>query len=676
MKIEIAKHERMSESGSSLLRLIQNEDMPLLDLLIREAVQNSLDAGKSDAGHVNVDIGVKRFEAGKLAEEMEGIKETLTRRYPGEFYSCIYVEDSNTSGLTGPLSVKDVVDNDFGNFQKLVYEISKPQRQEGAGGSWGLGKTIYFRLGIGLVFYYTRIQKEDGTYEHRLAATMVENEEEEHSIIPPAGDLPKRGIAWWGSDAGDGSTLPITNGDEIKKVLDIFGIELFSGKQTGTKIIIPFTDEEELLRKTIVEGEPAYWWNESIEDYLKVSFQRWYAPRMDNQKYKYGNYLKASVNKEEITRDRMEIVFKALQDLYNSGAGVQPARSSYSEKIKTEKIPIRKDFVDTDAGGVAFVKLSMTDLEMLPPNNNPSPYAFLNIHDKAEAGNYPVICYTRKPGMIVNYETSGQWLINVENTGGNEYLLAIYVPNSELKMKSSSEMADLESYLRKGEKADHTAWFDIQLGGQRTNIVDRIRKGVSKRVAEGSNLIEKKTVSKKSRLGSILGRQLMPPSNFGKKASGGGGGTGGGGTGGNSRKTGFVLSPDVIYENDHIVLSFELFMKKPVVECTIELNVSSETGLIKGRAWEQEIIQKKFPFEIAKIANVTVNGKEEAVLSGKGGGESSVISEIIRTDGFNTPIGFIVARGSGDSITVTGEIKILKLEEGLELAITPHFTEA
>ena len=41
MKIEIAQHDRMTESGSSLLRLIQNQNIPVLDLLVREAFQNS-----------------------------------------------------------------------------------------------------------------------------------------------------------------------------------------------------------------------------------------------------------------------------------------------------------------------------------------------------------------------------------------------------------------------------------------------------------------------------------------------------------------------------------------------------------------------------------------------------------------------------------------------------------
>src|SRR5690606_7699366 len=141
---------------------------------------------------------------------MDGIKDALNKKFDNSNAKALYISDSNTVGLTGPLHIDEVVDNDYGNLQKLVYEISIPQNKEGAGGSWGLGKTIYFRFGIGLVFYYSRIKKMDGEYEHRLAATMVENEEGEYTYIPSVDNKPKRGIAWWGEEAEDGSTTAIT----------------------------------------------------------------------------------------------------------------------------------------------------------------------------------------------------------------------------------------------------------------------------------------------------------------------------------------------------------------------------------------------------------------------------------------------------------------------------------
>ena len=88
-------------------------------------------------------------------------------------------------------------DNIFRYTLKLnayVYEICKPQEAEGAGGSWGIGKTVYFRIGIGLVIYYSRIVNEDGQYESRLAASFVENELSPNAMIPVYDGMIKRGM--------------------------------------------------------------------------------------------------------------------------------------------------------------------------------------------------------------------------------------------------------------------------------------------------------------------------------------------------------------------------------------------------------------------------------------------------------------------------------------------------
>ena len=59
-------------------------------------------------------------------------------------YKYVAVRDSNTVGLTGKLHYDEVNDNQYGNLLKLIYEISKPQEAEGAGGSWGLGCCFYY----------------------------------------------------------------------------------------------------------------------------------------------------------------------------------------------------------------------------------------------------------------------------------------------------------------------------------------------------------------------------------------------------------------------------------------------------------------------------------------------------------------------------------------------------
>ena len=252
MQIEIAKPERMSQSGQSLLRLIQNNDTPILDLLVRESIQNSMDARNLDSDYVDVRFKTGSFISKQLTVELDGVDKTMNKKYSSQKYDYLAIQDRNTVGLTGPLHDDEVEGNNFGNLLKLIYHISKPQENEGAGGSWGLGKTIYFRIGIGLVIYYSRIN-QNGIYKSRLAACLVEDETKKDSLIPSIKGKTKRGIAWWGKQyyGNENSTVPVEDERYIKQFLKIFNIEPYSGFETGTTIIIPYIDKDYLLENNI-----------------------------------------------------------------------------------------------------------------------------------------------------------------------------------------------------------------------------------------------------------------------------------------------------------------------------------------------------------------------------------------------------------------------------------------
>lgn len=272
MDIEIAEPGRMTQSGSSLLKLIQNNNMPILDLLVRESIQNSLDAKNEKDSYVTVEFKTALFDKEKLNLELNGVTETLNKRYKEKECSYIAICDTNTTGLTGKLHYDDVKDNQYGNLLKLIYEISRPQEAEGAGGSWGLGKTVYFRIGIGLVLYYSRIRNEEGNFESRLAASLVEDEMKKDSIIPSLNGKSKRGIAWWGKSIGNNKTCPITDENYINQILSIFNIMPYKEEVTGTIIIIPYINSKELLNNNMLEfndGESPFW-NNDLEDRKSV----------------------------------------------------------------------------------------------------------------------------------------------------------------------------------------------------------------------------------------------------------------------------------------------------------------------------------------------------------------------------------------------------------------------
>ena len=619
MKVEIAEHGRMSESGSSLLRLIQNQDMPLLDLLVREAVQNSLDASNGTAPDVKVDFSIGQFQAANLNKHFDGIQKPLDKRFPNKkAYNYIAVKDSNTYGLTGPVSYDKVVNNEFGNLLKLVYEICKPQQNEGAGGSWGLGKTIYFRVGIGLVIYYSRIC-QDGKYSSRLAACLVEDETKKDALIPHSGGV-KRGIAWWGkSDRWNSKkTVPITSEREIKEILSVFGIDPYAGEETGTMIIIPYIKKQALLDEVYAKNEEVDlkpYWAKSVGDYLRVALQKWYAPRISNPHYPHGAYLSASVDGIKIKASGMLPLFRVVRELYILAVGEQ---LDCDDLLVDTQVDYHVDSVDLrgvfsggqSSGKFAYAKLTSAQLLMLPPENNKSPYQQItNCDIHMDSGNIPVIMYTRRPGMIVGYDFDGPWTHRMPKTADNEYVIGLFVINSGNKLKNIKDPGgngelSLEEYIRKGEKADHASWADRNIGGNNPRIVTNIQKGIFRKItAKYSERTIDTTEKRNIGLGHALANILLPASDFGRTATTppGRGGGGGGTATPAKRKSSLSFGNGIRYLGDRVAADFEILIKNNT--CQLSLLLLTDFKKYQADKWEKdEEVGKAFPLKFIRFS--------------------------------------------------------------------------
>ena len=607
MEIEIAEHGRMTESGSSLLRLIQNNNIPLLDLLVRESVQNSLDAAKEKAKSVNVEFVTGKFDAAALNAHFDRITQKLDKKYPsayGDHYDFIQIKDSGTNGLTGPVNYDDVENNQFGNLLKLVYEICKPQQNEGAGGSWGLGKTVYFRMGTGLVIYYSRI-KQDEQYVERMAACMVEDETKPSAILPSKGKL-KRGIAWWGKAIDKNHTVPLEDSPEITEILDIFGATPYSGTETGTTIIIPYIDPDRLLSDVYAlneEDTDRPYWTRQISDYINVAIQRWYAPRIRNSSYTYGPYLAPSVNGHKILPDNMLPLFKAIREMYNI-TDENKGDNGFTEEGYTvicEQISLRNVFGNGSiAGRLVCVKLDKTYLKMLPPDNCKSPYQHVsNTVVTMDAGNSPLIMYTRRPGMIVGYDYSGAWTHSMTKCSPDGFIIGLFTLNSANQLRSDStsdKTTSLEEYIRQGEKADHAAWTDHNVKGNNPRIVYNIQKNVIKKI---NQTYKEKIIDTSERknigLSHALADMLLPSRDFGKKPSApSGGGYGGSGASFASKKSSFTLVGAPVYKNGVLSYTYEMVIRNNT--CTLEAEVITDFAKYSADKWEEEI-GMPFPLE-------------------------------------------------------------------------------
>ena len=621
MHIEIAEFGKMSQSGNSLLNLIQNNDLPILDLLVREAMQNSLDAGISTEGHdsVYVDIGIRDVNVTNFAKNLDGITERLIEKFGSSPQKAIYIEDANTTGLTGSLDFKH---SPNGNVFKLIYGISMAQETPGAGGSWGLGKTVYFRVGIGLVVYYSHILNDSGKYEHRLAVTLVENEKLQDTIIPKSVGKVPSGIAWWGQRVTPDSyeTIPITDEAMIRDILQSLSIEPFEGERTGTKIIIPFIDEQKLLIKHKINPEENKPWESNVLDYIRVAIQRWYAPRLANTKYTYGKYLDGYVNGARLEKDDFLPLFLELQMMYNAAV-----LGGKSNRYNINDIQVRNYFEHNkvnNAGRVVYKKFTKKELDMLAPLNGPSPFTCVNRKNLLSEQNAPLIAYARRPGMIVNYETDGEWCKGLGATEEHEYLVAIFVPNSNTKLLNpDKDIVDMEAYLRKSEMADHTSWTDIIIKSKPHDIVEKVRSQVRRKIkASYENKEEVKEKQSMNILARNVGKMLLPPTGFGRRASSRNQ------AGGNkssrnkvSRGNIFTIVSQKYLDAGAIEVHFQLKLAKNINSFTIELFISSEGGKISATDWESvDSLGTPFPVQITRISfpdTVGLFGRSAAVKS-------------------------------------------------------------
>lgn len=599
----------MGMTGTALLRQLQNEHTPNLDLLVRESIQNSLDATTGDR-YVIVNFKIGEFDKNKLANHFEGIEEKLRQKFVEDNCKFLAIQDSHTTGLTGKLNKEDVMDDQYGNLIKLVYDIAKPQEQQGAGGSWGLGKTVYFRIGIGLVIYYSRLWNPDTrNYESRLAACYVEDEKGVNPILPLYNNHKKSGIAWWGEMLRENKTVPLTDEEKINDILSIFGITPYSRKLTGTTVIIPFINEAALLNNkqpeyTIGENTLIPYWRRSIEEYLKISVQRWYTPRLCNDYYKYGCKLYVKINGKNVERDNMEPIFQLIQHLYNKAAEAEIREDDYGfgNKYSTcqcqiEEIKVREELDSTKSGIVAFAKISKEDLGMLPPNNHYDPNIYLNTSLPEGGNNAPILTFTRKPGMLVSYVTNGDWLYQVPPTSENEYLIAVYVLNGENTLRNIQGYS-LEEYVRNGEEADHTSWSDHDKKLERKPpIVERIKKNTAKKLA--SQFDDQPSIHQEYMdrgLGQSLADILLPPEGFGHSATTPNAGGSHVTRLGNGVKLRYSLV-NTKYHADGMEVSFEILAKKKVDKFKFGISIASESKPIDCDSWEKEF-DMKLPFKL------------------------------------------------------------------------------
>lgn len=222
-------------SSRSLRNSLGRPSLEPLEIMIREAVQNSWDAKIPNTKNINFNLSVNKFSNSQLSNIREIISrgpsnipnhENLSKL--GDTY--ILLQDSNTEGLTGPTRAIQAKDGEPSDYIDFILKSGEERDKEFGGGTYGFGKSSLHRVSkISTIFVFTKTQFANKITSRLIAYTLGNH------------DKKFTGRFWYGNKIDDTTIDPLID-DEAIKVAKNLGFNDTDTEKTGTTILIPFPE--------------------------------------------------------------------------------------------------------------------------------------------------------------------------------------------------------------------------------------------------------------------------------------------------------------------------------------------------------------------------------------------------------------------------------------------------
>lgn len=473
-----------NNTSEGIVNAQEDKSTPKLEALVRESIQNSLDASDG-SDNIVVEFGYGKFDINKISSIFTGSEPI----FKSQSDLCLYVKDSGTVGLTG------AIDDKKQNYCSLVKKIGQTGKDAGSmGGSWGKGKSVFYRQGIGFVIFYSRIRNDDGTYESRMNAVFANWRDIEYCPIENW-----TGISIWGGEVYKGYDItPVYDEKLIHEVLNGFGILPYKGSETGTIVIMPSVSDDDLLMDVEdgIEHDTEKTWLTSVERCIDFYIQKWFSSRLNNT-VEGKPTLCCLVNNIQVSIKFS--LFRRFQELYND--------TFDDSKKNVIKLPYKNQ--NRSYGNLAWRIYSEEELSDTVVRD---PYKLCGISSVSERGNRPIVTYLRSPGLFLTFEEPS--LSNLPEVESGSYLLAVFRLNPDentvVTLKNKEETS-LEKYIRSTEKSNHMGWKDTSATSDNcvTNIMRQISGKLSEQMKSGSTT---KVSGRRSTDGRFVAEKLFPES--------------------------------------------------------------------------------------------------------------------------------------------------------------------
>lgn len=610
--------QQMTVQANTVLKVLGRSNLYILDILLRESVQNSLDAANdSGTDYVTFEFDIIRFEThAQLLERIDFLRQNsqdslynrLAQRVGQGDPVLLIMADKGTTGLSGPVRRDDSNWRFYQgrkNFENLIYQLGLNHGASKAGGSYGFGKSIFYRLSpAGVVLFYSRTR--DG---ERLILSMISIEENK---IPED----STGIAWWGEvydHNGRRYSAPVEDAEKIGEILSKLGL---SGKrlpegETGTVIGIIAPQLQYLLNTEQESHEDSFTVASDsidtkiglVQQMVSQSIQRWYWPRMT---------ITAEVNPSGVLKPLRFINCNEevrLATQYMAMGNLLRAAENQNNNILSPGQSCMVENITHTWGQVTLGAL-----------------AYQIIEQNADMEHLNKIQMIRWPRMVV-------FEIPIPERP-NKSVAALFLVNSKAMVKpnsSASELQELDNVFKDCESATHSEWNYQDMNPEKKwfkSYVRASREKTIKAILEALNPVVKTSAEAEfSPFAKVLGQLLL--------GSGGGvietfhSNSNGAAGSGNRAPVAPILeirAPDYLQNGD---LHFQL-LAKHIIPGEYKIAVLARGGgqSLDNRDWKKSI-GNEFPFSILEIQqtegfDIRVSEEAEIFFSYTGGQEVDV----------------------------------------------------
>lgn len=254
-------------AGEGFRRLLGRPALGLLQTVIREALQNSVDAAPQGK-KVEILLRYRTLEDDELASLRDMFFRTLPpeeafvpkddddgaslREVLGaEQVSLLEIADFNTTGLGGPTRADVAIGTEDLDFVNFMRNVGAARDTHQGGGTYGYGKTSLYALSrVSTIIADTQticngdpVRRIMGCHLGDAFEAAIDGERRRFT-----------GRHWWGRDDADGGVEPL-EGAEAAELSELLGLPQRGESRTGTTIAIvaPHVDRGEDLRAELVE---------------------------------------------------------------------------------------------------------------------------------------------------------------------------------------------------------------------------------------------------------------------------------------------------------------------------------------------------------------------------------------------------------------------------------------